>query len=133
MGRIEGRHPILEGFAGTPLIPGAEYRVPLAPVEGVALTVVPGYVAYPPELSYPEPAKTTEPAMVARERGRSRTVFFPATSIARRGAQAIPTCRGCCRTRSAGWPARRHRRWSKGTASSSCSRGKPRRATPSTS
>jgi len=77
MGRIEGRHPILDGFGQTPLIPGAEYRVPLAPVDGSALTVVPGYVAYPPELSYPDPAKTTEPAMVARERGRSRTVFFP--------------------------------------------------------
>ncbi|MFI5077752.1 MAG: alpha-amylase family protein, partial [Vicinamibacteria bacterium] len=56
MGRIEGRHPILDGFGQTPLIPGAEYRVPLAPVDGSALTVVPGYVAYPPELSYPEPA-----------------------------------------------------------------------------
>jgi hypothetical protein len=77
MGRIEGRHPILEGFGQTPLIPGAEYRIPLAPVAGSALTVVPGYVAYPPELSYPEPAQTTEPAMVVREQGQSRTVFFP--------------------------------------------------------
>jgi len=77
MGRIEARHPILEGFGQTPLIPGAEYRIPLAPVDGSPLTVVPGYVAYPPELSYPDPARTNEPAMVVRERGRSRTVFFP--------------------------------------------------------
>ena len=36
-------------------IPGAENRVPIAPVDGPVLTVVPGYVAYPPELSYPDP------------------------------------------------------------------------------
>lgn len=77
MGRIEGTHAILEGFGQTPLIPGAEYRIPLAPVDGSPLTVVPGYVAYPPELSYPDPARTNEPAMVVRERGPSRTVFFP--------------------------------------------------------
>ena len=41
------------------------------------LTVVPGYVAYPPELSYPEQPRTTEPAMVVREKGRSRLVYFP--------------------------------------------------------
>jgi hypothetical protein len=77
MGRIERRHEILEGFAGTNLIPGAEFRVPIAPVENPLLTVVPGYVAYPPELSYPEQPRTTEPAMVVREKGRSRLVYFP--------------------------------------------------------
>jgi hypothetical protein len=77
MGRIEQPHEILRGFAGTSLIPGAEYRVPIAPVAHAVLTVVPGYVAYPPELSYPEPARTTEPAMVVREKGRSRLVYFP--------------------------------------------------------
>jgi len=77
MGRIENAHPVLDGFAGTNLIPGAEFRVPIAPVENPFLTVVPGYVAYPPELSYPDPARTTEPAAVIRERGRSRLVYFP--------------------------------------------------------
>ena len=75
--RIEKQHPILEGFANTHWLPGAEYRVPLAPVEGAVLTVVPGFVAYPPELSYPAPARTNEPAVVVREKGASRLAYFP--------------------------------------------------------
>jgi hypothetical protein len=39
--------------------------------------VVPGFVAYPPELSYPSPARTTEPAVVLREKGASRLAYFP--------------------------------------------------------
>jgi hypothetical protein len=79
MARIERQHAVLDGFAGTTLLPGAEFRVPIAPVEGAVLTVVPGYVAYPPELSYPAPGKerTTEPAIVVRQKGASRIVYFP--------------------------------------------------------
>jgi len=75
--RIERRHPILDGFENTDWLPGAEYRLPLAPVENPVLTVVPGSVAYPPELAYPDPARTTEPAVVVREKGPSRLVWFP--------------------------------------------------------
>ena len=75
--RIERRHEILAGLSGTNWIAGADYRVPLAPVEGPVLTVVPGSVAYPPELSYPDPSHTTEPAVVVRERGKSRLIYFP--------------------------------------------------------
>jgi hypothetical protein len=57
--------------------PGAEYRLPVAAVENPVLTVVPGFVAYPPELSYPPTRQTTEPAVALRERGRSRTAYFP--------------------------------------------------------
>jgi hypothetical protein len=74
--RIEKRHQILDGLTGTNWIAGAEYRVPIAPVEGPVLTVVPGSVAYPPELSYPAPSRTKEPAVVLREKGRSRLVYF---------------------------------------------------------
>jgi hypothetical protein len=77
MARIEKQHAILEGFNGTNWIAGAEYRVPLAPVEGPILTVVPGSVAYPPELSYPDPSHTREPAVVLREKGKSRLIYFP--------------------------------------------------------
>jgi hypothetical protein len=77
LARIERRHPILEGFTNTNWIPGAENRVPVAPVDGSVLTVVPGFVAYPPELSYPVEPHTTEPAVVIRERGKSRLVYFP--------------------------------------------------------
>jgi Hypothetical glycosyl hydrolase 6/Beta-galactosidase trimerisation domain len=74
--RIERPHPIVEGFTGTNWLPGAEYRLPVAPVERPVLTVVPGFVAYPPELAYPWPSHTDEPAMVVREEGGSRRVYF---------------------------------------------------------
>lgn len=77
MARIEKQHPILNGFTGTNWIPGAQNRVPLAPVEGSVLTVVPGFPGYPPELSYPAQSHTTEPAAVVREKGKSRLVYFP--------------------------------------------------------
>jgi hypothetical protein len=75
--RIEKQHDILSGFTNTNWLPGTEYRVPVRPVEDPVLTVVPGYVAYPPELSYPPTPRTDEPAVVIRERGRSRLVYFP--------------------------------------------------------
>jgi Hypothetical glycosyl hydrolase 6/Beta-galactosidase trimerisation domain len=77
LARIEKQHDILNGFAGTNWIPGAENRVPLAPVNGAILSVVPGFVAYPPELSYPSQSRTDEPAVVVREKGKSRLVYFP--------------------------------------------------------
>jgi len=77
LARIEKQHPILEGFSNTAWIPGAEHRVPVAPVDGPVLTVVPGFVAYPPELSYPVQPHTTEPAVVVREKGSSRLAWFP--------------------------------------------------------
>ena len=75
--RIEKRHEILKGFEGTGWIPGAEWHVPLAAVDNPVLSVVPGFVAYPPELSYPPQPQTGEPAVVVRERGKSRLVYFP--------------------------------------------------------
>jgi len=38
---------------------------------------VPGFVRYPPELAYPTERQTDEPAIVLRESGKSRTVWFP--------------------------------------------------------
>ena len=75
--RIEKQHPLLEGFHNTSILPGSEYRVPLAPVDGPVLTVVPGFPAYPPELSYPPQSHTVEPAVVLRQTDKGRLVFFP--------------------------------------------------------
>lgn len=75
--RIERQHPILDGFTDTNWLPGAEVRLPVAAVENPVLTVVPGFVAYPPELSYPPVRQTTEPAVVLREHGKSRVAYFP--------------------------------------------------------
>jgi hypothetical protein len=74
--RIERQHAILAGFADTNWIPGAQNRVPLKPVADPLLTVVPGFVQYPPELAYPPVAHTDEPAVVLRETGPSRTAWF---------------------------------------------------------
>lgn len=77
LARIERQHAILDGFNDTHWLPGAEYRLPLASIENPVLTVVPSYVAYPPELSYPPISHTNEPAVVLRERGKSRLAYFP--------------------------------------------------------
>jgi Hypothetical glycosyl hydrolase 6/Beta-galactosidase trimerisation domain len=70
-------HPILAGFANTNWIPGAQNRVPLKPVQNPVLTVVPGFVRYPPELAYPPVSHTDEPAVVLRESRSSRIAYFP--------------------------------------------------------
>ena len=76
-GRIERQHPILAGFTDTNWLPGAQNRLPLKPVQHPVLTVVPGFVQYPPELAYPSLSHTEEPAVVLRETGSSRMAWFP--------------------------------------------------------
>lgn len=71
------QHPILQGFADTNWLPGAQNRIPLKPVQNPLLTVVPGFVSYPPELAYPPIPHTDEPAVVLREAGSSRIAYFP--------------------------------------------------------
>jgi len=75
-GRIERTHPILDGFSNTNWLPGAQNRVPVKPVQDPVLTVVPGFVQYPPELAYPPMSHTDEPAVVVTEVGRSRLAYF---------------------------------------------------------
>jgi putative glycosyl hydrolase-like family 6 (GHL6) protein/glycosyl hydrolase family 42 (putative beta-galactosidase) len=70
-------HSIVEGFRNTNWIAGAQNRVPLKPIEDPALTVVPGFVRYPPELAYPAHPHTQEPAVALRESGTSRMAWFP--------------------------------------------------------
>ena len=75
--RSGGTHPILQGFTETNWIPGAQNRIPLKKaVQGPVLTVVPGFVRYPPELAYPPVSDTDEPAVVLRDLGRSRIAYF---------------------------------------------------------
>jgi hypothetical protein len=71
------KHPLLEGVANTNWLAGAQNRVPLKAVDNPLLTVVPGFVRYPPELAYPPQSHTNEPAVVLRETGGSRTAWFP--------------------------------------------------------
>jgi hypothetical protein len=76
--RIERKHEILDGFADTNWFMGAEHRLQIGPTTNPVLTVVPGFVAYPPELAYPQPnqSHTTEPAIVLSEQGKSRLAYF---------------------------------------------------------
>jgi hypothetical protein len=69
-------HPVLKGFSNTNWVPGAKNRIPLRPVQKPVLTVVPGFVRYPPELAYPPVPRTDEPAVVLNEAGASRTAYF---------------------------------------------------------
>ena len=77
--RVERRHPILDGFADTALLPGPENRVPVRATGDApaSLTVVPNYPAFPPEMVFPRTPHTTDPAVVLREVGRSRIAYFP--------------------------------------------------------
>lgn len=70
------RQPILDGFHDTNWIPGAQNRIPLKPVNDPVLTVVSGFVRYPPELAYPPVSHTNEPAIVLRETATSRIAYF---------------------------------------------------------
>jgi hypothetical protein len=74
--RIERRHEILDGFQNTNWLLGAENRLPIAPISNPVLTVVPGFVAYPPELAYPTRSRTDEPAAVLQENAKSRLAYF---------------------------------------------------------
>jgi hypothetical protein len=74
--RIERRHEILDGFQNTNWLLGAENRLPIAPISNPVLTVVPGFVAYPPEMAYPTTSRTDEPAAVLQEKAQSRVAYF---------------------------------------------------------
>jgi len=75
--RIERPHEILAGLDDTNLIPGGAYRLPVRAAGELVLSVVPAHTAYPPELSYAPVPRTDEPAVVVRENGASRLIYFP--------------------------------------------------------
>ena len=74
--RIDRPHEILRGFEGTHWLPGGAYRLPVKAQGDPVLSAIPAYTAYPPELSYSPDGKTDGPAMVVREKGASRLVYF---------------------------------------------------------
>jgi len=77
--RMEKAHTALEGFAGTSILPGPEFRVPVShvPADALYLSVVPHYPPFPPEMVYPRIRQTEEPAAIFREQDSSRIVYFP--------------------------------------------------------
>jgi hypothetical protein len=75
--RIEGAHEIWREFENTKVLPGAEYRLPVKAAGKPLLSVIKPYPAYPPEMVYTNEPRTEEPAVVIREKGSSRLVYFP--------------------------------------------------------
>jgi len=82
---MDADHPIIKGFGNTSILPGGEYYVPVTAPGKHVLTVVPPYPNGIPEMVYAHPRKeldypgqkSNEPAMVIREKGKSRLVYFP--------------------------------------------------------
>jgi hypothetical protein len=75
--RIERPHPVIDHFKGTALLPGAENRIPIRTDSSpLVLSIVPAYPAFPPEMVYARSPRTTEPAAVFREIGKSRLAYF---------------------------------------------------------
>jgi hypothetical protein len=74
--RIERDHPLTRSFADTRWIQGSSCRVPIAGDGPPILTHVAQYPWYPPEGVYSRQPHTDIPTVVARERGRSRLVYF---------------------------------------------------------
>jgi hypothetical protein len=72
-------HPVLEGFKGTTILPGPEFRVPVSRISpgDLHLSVVPSYPAFPPEMVFPRTRRTDEPAAIFRQQGSSRIAYFP--------------------------------------------------------
>jgi len=75
--RIERAHEILRGFTGTNWTAGCEWRIPVKIDTPPVMTAVGPYPAYPTEVVYTEQMRTNEPALVLREIGPSRLVYFP--------------------------------------------------------
>ena len=113
--RIDARHPIVKGFEGTSLLPGPETRVTVRASRDAAavvpLTVVPYFPAFPPEMVFPRTPRTDEPAIVLRQAGRSRIVYFPGDVIGHSGARGTRISVSCCRTRYAGRSAKNPGAW----------------------
>ena len=66
----------LKASTDTNWLPGAEYRVPIAPIDNPVLTVVPGFVAYPPELAYPPTPNTNIPPSCFAKKARARLAYI---------------------------------------------------------
>jgi hypothetical protein len=76
--RIGQRHPVINGFDGTDLLPGPENRLPIRANDSspLALSLVPYYPAFPPEMVFPRTPHTDEPAAIFKQKGASRIAYF---------------------------------------------------------
>jgi len=80
----DGSHEITRQFKGLQHVPGGEFFVPIKTGEKHVLNVLPPYPNGIPEMVYPYPRKELgnpgvrdNPALITREKGDSRVVYFP--------------------------------------------------------
>jgi hypothetical protein len=78
--RVAEKHPVVEGFDGTAILPFGEELAPLdvLPGSSVPLTFIPEFPAFPPETAWMRTERTNIPALVLRETGKARLAFLPA-------------------------------------------------------
>ena len=82
---IENKHPIVKEFEGLERIAGGEFYVPVEASGQHILDIVPPFPNGIPEMVYPYPRaelnntkqETDNPALITREKGNSRLVYFP--------------------------------------------------------
>jgi hypothetical protein len=86
------RHPVLGGFEETDLLPygGSLEEVRVAEGGVVPLTFVPPFPTYPPETAWMRQPKTSIPALVLNERGKSRIAWMPADLDRRYAREHLP-------------------------------------------
>ena len=82
---VENQHPIVKEFEGLERIAGGEFYVPVQASGQHILNIVPPFPNGIPEMVYPYPRaelnnsrqEKDNPALIAREKGNSRLVYFP--------------------------------------------------------
>jgi hypothetical protein len=83
--KVDEPHEIFAEFKGLKQLPGGEYFVPVKASGKHILNIVPPFPNGVPEMVYPYPRKEIDasgrefdnPAIVVREKGKSRLVYFP--------------------------------------------------------
>ena len=86
------RHPVLNGFDETDILPYGGTLSPLRIAEGavVPLTFVPPFPTYPPETAWMRQPSTDIAGLVLSERGRSRIAYMPADIDRRYEREHLP-------------------------------------------
>ncbi|MGI4732567.1 MAG: alpha-amylase family protein [Janthinobacterium lividum] len=74
--RIEAPHPIFAGFHDTNWIAGPNWTIPIEAEGKSVATLIDPWPIYPTEQTYSRAHHTAKPAVVLRERGRSRLAHF---------------------------------------------------------
>jgi len=74
--RIEATHAILKGFDDTNWLAGPNWTIPIEAGGDPILTLIDPWPIYPTEQTYSRADRTSKPAIVLRERGKSRLAHF---------------------------------------------------------